>query len=978
MPSEAKFMAKGIQEGFNAAIPTITRTFTPPNSPSIDEFTEAFNQIVQSEFDKGRYIGPLSRAEVETLIGPFQTSPLSIIPKPGKPGKFRLIQNLSHPSPKGKGDTSITSINSHIDSDNFPCTWGTFETVYLLIARLPEGSQAAVRDVKEAYRTVPLHHSQWAGTVIRLRGEDVYAIDTCDLFGLSSGAGVYGQIADAGAVLLRRKGIGPICKWVDDHIFVRTRREAIQEYNEARRRWAAEIEEHGGRMQDGGRIWYKGKPKPDGKPEEYDEDCQSPMVAHPSTCLEDDGYAYGMGDIDRVSDELGIVWEKEKDIHFRSEVPFAGFLWNLDTREVRIPEPKRLKYLEAIHDWGRSATHNLEQAQELHGKLLHLCHIAPYGRAYLNNLEAFMGIFGNSPHMPRTPSKFVRDDLAWWKELIANKSPTRNIFPPQPILDILAFSDASSQVGIGITIGDRWGAWRLLPGWKSEGRDIGWAEAVGYLLLALTIIDTLPNRQPNTHIRVYGDNKGVVEGWWIGRSRNRETNLIFRRIHSLSSDHNITFHTRYVVSAENPADKPSRGIHGPSDQALPKIAIPPELERFIIDAGEPLTATRHQGRSTTQPNAQQGSTLVIRTKPNKQLSDKPAVRPRPYPPTRTLTASELRPHVLARERLRLWIPLDARNQLDLNGTPINLPQSDMERITEVLKEAWAESTREVYGSGLLTYHVFADIRKLTERQRAPAKKVVLAAFISDLAGAYSASTIRNYICGLRAWHILHGLEWDVCVEEIEALLRAANRIAPARKKKRQPFTIDYISTLRCGLDLESNNLHIAVFACLTTTFYSASRLGEFTVKTLKGANAFNPNIHIKPSDVRVEMDENGLESTVFHTNRPDPNGPLFAYREGKHDKLKPLTKAKFIEVIHNTADLTGLEHLQGHGIRIGSTLEYLLRGVPFDVMKVKGRWASDSFQIYLRKHAQILAPYMQARSHQHQEFVRIVMPTAQR
>jgi nucleotide-binding universal stress UspA family protein len=52
--------------------------------------------------------------------------------------------------------------------------------------------------------------------------------------------------------------------------------------------------------------------------------------------------------------------------------------------------------------------------------------------------------------------------------------------------------------------------------------------------------------------------------------------------------------------------------------------------------------------------------------------------------------------------------------------------------------------------------------------------------------------------------------------------------------------------------------------------------------------------------------------------------------------MKPLTKAKFIEVIHAAADEAGLDHLQGHGIRIGSTLEYLLRGVPFDVMKVRG------------------------------------------
>ena len=56
----------------------------------------------------------------------------------------------------------------------------------------------------------------------------------------------------------------------------------------------------------------------------------------------------------------------------------------------------------------------------------------------------------------------------------------------------------------------------------------------------------------------------------------------------------------------------------------------------------------------------------------------------------------------------------------------------------------------------------------------------------------------------------------------------------------------------------------------------------------------------------------------------------------------------------------GLDPLQGHGIRIGSTLEYLLRGIPFDMMKVKGHWARDSFLTYLQKHAIVIAPYIQA------------------
>ncbi|KIK98422.1 hypothetical protein PAXRUDRAFT_134233, partial [Paxillus rubicundulus Ve08.2h10] len=60
--------------------------------------------------------------------------------------------------------------------------------------------------------------------------------------------------------------------------------------------------------------------------------------------------------------------------------------------------------------------------------------------------------------------------------------------------------------------------------------------------------------------------------------------------------------------------------------------------------------------------------------------------------------------------------------------------------------------------------------------------------------------------------------------------------------------------------------------------------------------------------------------------------------------------------------------------RIGSTLEYLLRNVPFDVIKVKGRWASNAFLIYLRRHAQILTPYMQAQPSLHESFLRLTLP----
>jgi hypothetical protein len=85
----------------------------------------------------------------------------------------------------------------------------------------------------------------------------------------------------------------------------------------------------------------------------------------------------------------------------------------------------------------------------------------------------------------------------------------------------------------------------------------------------------------------------VVEGWWKRKHRNNEVNRVFRRINEFI--HNLTYTfdvvTAYVPSASNPADKPSRGVHGPKSLLLPPISIPEDLKPFIIDATEPLSTT---------------------------------------------------------------------------------------------------------------------------------------------------------------------------------------------------------------------------------------------------------------------------------------------------------------------------------------------------------------------------------------------------
>lgn len=578
-------LVQDITFGFNIGFPPIISTFAPPNSSTLNANKDAFNSILSRELDTRRYIGPLSQTEVEDLIGPFQSSPLSMIPKPHKPDKFRLIQNFSYPHSPREGRASM---NSHVNSDEYPCTWGTFTAVALLLSQLPEGSQIAVRDVAEAYRTIPLHWSQWPGTVVRVSNEDAFCIDTSASFGGAANCGVYGRCADAACDIMRARGIGPIIKWVDDHLFIRIRSDKINEYNRKRGQWRQNIQELGGRHQSGGRVWYGGKTLQDGRTEEFVEDMQFPLQI-----LEGGEFSYSLEDVNKISSELGIPWETQKDRDFADEALFTGMLWSVKSYTVALAETKRLKYLAAVEDWTRKETHTLEDVQKLHGKLIHASLVAPEGRAYLTCLERMLGIFHDAPFKPRHAPRGTDFEISWWRRRLSSFPIERPIPGPVSVLSLDAFSDASSTVGVGICFKGRWRAWALADGWKQVGReqrDIGWAEAVGFEVLIHAIASSHPQ---HNHLRVYGDNQGVVEGWRNGRSRNVAVNEVFRRIHKFTQEKDLHFYASYVQSAHNPADGPSRGVYPPSDLRLDPFEIPSALDGILLDTDSQPIDTKH-------------------------------------------------------------------------------------------------------------------------------------------------------------------------------------------------------------------------------------------------------------------------------------------------------------------------------------------------------------------------------------------------
>ena len=105
------------------------------------------------------------------------------------------------------------------------------------------------------------------------------------------------------------------------------------------------------------------------------------------------------------------------------------------------------------------------------------------------------------------------------------------------------------------------------------------------------------------------------------------------------------------------------------------------------------------------------------------------------------------------------------------------------------------------------------------------------------------------------------------------------------------------------------------------------------------------------------MDPKAALDNHLWINNPLAEGPLFAYRHSRG--LHLLTKKVFLERINMITVLLGKWSLKGHGIHIGATLESLLWGVPFNIMKSLGCWSSNSFMLYLHQHATIIAPYIQ-------------------
>jgi hypothetical protein len=245
------------------------------------------------------------------------------------------------------------------------------------------------------------------------------------------------------------------------------------------------------------------------------------------------------------------------------------------------------------------------------------------------------------------------------------------------------------------------------------------------------------------------------------------------------------------------------------------------------------------------------------------------------------------------------------------------------------------------------------------------------------------------LTAIRCWHQVHGVKFPDTDDILNRAAHGAKAFDPPQSKRgpRKPMTIALLNAIIPHLS-PINPVHIAVLAAATAAFFGIARLGEIVLKHERAITNLPKRENLREdvllrghivTIVHVPWTKVGKENgedihwaahplleccpvkalrQQLRVNNPGPTQHLFGVKQtGK--EFRPLKHATFVRVLNNAARKAKVILPLGHSFRIGGTNEYLLRGVPFEEVKIMGRWRSDAFRLYLRKHAEIIAPFLQ-------------------
>ncbi|KAJ7781951.1 hypothetical protein DFH07DRAFT_865048 [Mycena maculata] len=284
-----------------------------------------------------------------------------------------------------------------------------------------------------------------------------------------------------------------------------------------------------------------------------------------------------------------------------------------------------------------------------------------------------------------------------------------------------------------------------------------------------------------------------------------------------------------------------------------------------------------------------------------------------------------------------------------------MPPSNLS-MHNVIWNAWAPATLDKYDNSLAHFLSYCDKMEVPTSFRLPASEFLLCTFSASFAGSLASSTIENKLNRVCAWHIINNVEYKGSLR-LNYVMKGIGNLAPDALPPRPPITLDMLRLLYNHLDL-SSPFDAAVFCAAVVAFWCQCRLGELFSMTKR---SFNPKLIPSVSDLAPPCTAAGSRLLCLpctKTKQTWGESTFLSKQKGFSDPVDAVdhhlsaNQLQASDPLFSYCTANGvwgsfaLPRSTRHCFRIGGTTELLLVGVPPDIVKMMGRWSSDSFLRY--------------------------------
>ena len=358
LDEDKEFLLDGIINGFelipadSALSPAEMDNYSSSTKP---EARDKVEQTLREEIAEGKYIVTLNR--------PTIVSALSAVPKAGSP-ELRLIHDCSMPVGRG--------VNSYVHSlDKFH-----FQTIDDAVKLVDKGYYLAKIDLRHAYRSVPIHPSNYTATGLKwtFSGDNspTYLYDTRLCFGGRRSPGIFHRLTQSVKRMMHRKGFQGIVVYLHDFLIV--------------------------------------------SPSQ--EECELAFNTLRELLL-----------------DLGFQISPSTVVRPCQQLTFLGIVFDTCAMELSLPQSKLDETRLLINTFLARKRASKRQLQQLAGKLNWACRVVHGGCTFLRRiLDSLNSLRSASAKFRFTPE--FRKDLFWWQHFLAVFNGKRLLHSKVPIADV--------------------------------------------------------------------------------------------------------------------------------------------------------------------------------------------------------------------------------------------------------------------------------------------------------------------------------------------------------------------------------------------------------------------------------------------------------------------------------------------------------------------------------------------------------------